>query len=158
MEPTIRIASERDLPAIERVVYDAYKGYIPLIGKPPAPMSDDYGRQIEAGNVWVLLLDDQLVGLVLLVRQGGHVLLDNVAVTPERQGCGLGRTLIDFLRRRSGRADTMKSTCTQRANAPKPRVTQKARLSGDCSSARLWLQTRIHEENALTVDKSRFSD
>jgi hypothetical protein len=48
MEPTIRIASERDLPAIERVVYDAYKGYIPLTGKPPAPMSDDYGRQIEA--------------------------------------------------------------------------------------------------------------
>jgi ribosomal protein S18 acetylase RimI-like enzyme len=96
MEPTIRIASERDLPAIERVVYDAYKGYIPLIGKPPVPMSDDYGRQIEAGNVWVLLLDDQLVGLVVLVRQGGHMLLDNVAVAPERQGCGLGRALIDF--------------------------------------------------------------
>jgi len=96
MGPTIRIASERDLHAIERVVYDAYKGYILQIGKPPAPMTDDYRRQIEAGNVWVLLLNDQLVGLVVLVRQREYMLLDNVAVAPERQGRGLGRALMDF--------------------------------------------------------------
>src|SRR5262249_13130485 len=96
MEPAIRIASQRDLPAIERIVYGAYKGYILQIGQPPAPMTDDYRRQIEAGNVWVLLLNDQLVGLVVLVRQPGHMLLDNVAVAPERQGCGLGRALMDF--------------------------------------------------------------
>jgi ribosomal protein S18 acetylase RimI-like enzyme len=96
MEPTIRLASNQDLTAIERVVHDAYKGYIPLIGKPPAPMTDDYRRRIEAGNVWVLLLGEQVFGLVVLVRQRDHMLLDNVAVAPEKQGCGLGRALMDF--------------------------------------------------------------
>lgn len=59
-------------------------------------MTDDYRRHIEAGNIWVLLLDDQLVGLVVLVRQPGHIFLDNVAVSPARQGYGLGRALMDF--------------------------------------------------------------
>src|SRR5215467_8048207 len=96
MKPTIRAASDRDLSAIERVIYDAYKDYIPHIGKPPAPMTDDYRRQIEAGNVWVLLVEDRLVGLIVLVRQRDHMLLDNVAVAPERHGCGLGRALMEF--------------------------------------------------------------
>jgi ribosomal protein S18 acetylase RimI-like enzyme len=59
-------------------------------------VTDDYRRQIEAGNVWVLLQDDQLVGLVVLVLQRDHMLLDNVAVAPERQGRKLGRALIGF--------------------------------------------------------------
>jgi hypothetical protein len=102
MEPTIRIASERDLPAIERVVYDAYKGYIPLIGKPPAPMSDDYGRQIEAGNVWVLLLDDQLVGLVVLVRQGAICCWIMLRSHRKDKVADWGALLSTSLRRRSG--------------------------------------------------------
>jgi ribosomal protein S18 acetylase RimI-like enzyme len=96
MEPIIRAASEQDVPAIERVVYDAYKGYIAQIGRPPAPMTDDYRRRVRENSVWVLLLGDQLVGLLVLEFQSDHMLLDNVAIAPERQGCGLGRALMSF--------------------------------------------------------------
>lgn len=101
MTPTIRQASEEDLPAIERVVNAAYKDYIPRIGKPPAPMTDDYGGQVALGNVWVLVLDGAIVGLVVTVPQPDYVLLDNVAVVPEKQQSGLGRRLIDFAEARA---------------------------------------------------------
>jgi len=42
MEPVIRRASEPDTEEIERIVSVAYKHYVSRIGKPPAPMTDDY--------------------------------------------------------------------------------------------------------------------
>ena len=92
----IRRASQRDLPGIERVVAAAYKQYIPRIGTVPGPMSDDYGWQVALGNVWVSVLDEEIVGIVVLVAKPDYLLLDNVAVLPEKQGLGFGRGLIAF--------------------------------------------------------------
>ena len=101
VESKIRSASKQDIPAIERVVYDAYKSYIPRIGKPPAPMTDDYRLHVAAGNAWVLVLDNQIIGLVVLVPKAGYMLLDNVAVAPTKQGAGWGRRLIEFAETRT---------------------------------------------------------
>ena len=92
----LRIASERDVPMIEDVVRSAYEGYIPRIGRPPSPMADDYHQLVAAGNVWVLLVENQIVGLVVLVAKPGFMLLDNVAVVPEKQRRGFGRRLVCF--------------------------------------------------------------
>src|SRR5215467_208436 len=81
---------------IAHVVRSAYKDYIPRIGRPPAPMMDDYRSHVAAGNVWLLLLDDQVAGLIVLLPKSNYMLLDNVAVAPEKQGCGYGRRLMDF--------------------------------------------------------------
>ncbi|HZU90467.1 MAG TPA: GNAT family N-acetyltransferase [Stellaceae bacterium] len=60
-------------------------------------MRDDYGRLIGAGAVWVFeAADGAVAGLVVLLAKADHLLLDNVAVRPERQGEGIGRTLIAF--------------------------------------------------------------
>lgn len=101
MNPIIRKASQPDLPSIERVVRDAYRGYISQIGRPPAPMTDDYHRHVAQGNVWVLLEDNEIVGLVVLMPKPDYMLLDNVAVTPEKQRRGFGRRLMCFAEARA---------------------------------------------------------
>ena len=59
-------------------------------------MTDDYNGQVASGNVWVLELDGELLGLVVLVSKPAYMLIDNVAVMPERQRSGLGRMLLAF--------------------------------------------------------------
>lgn len=92
----ICLAAVEDVPAIKRIVLAAYEKYIPRIGKPPAPMTDDYHGHVASGNVWVLELDGELLGLVVLVPKPTYMLIDNVAVLPERQHSGLGRMLLAF--------------------------------------------------------------
>jgi ribosomal protein S18 acetylase RimI-like enzyme len=101
MRPIIRRALKSDIEQIQLVVYQAYKHYVPRIGKAPAPMTDDYDLQIRQRNVWVLLVGAELVGVVVLKRETDHLLLDNVAVKPEHQGSGFGRLLIQFAENRA---------------------------------------------------------
>jgi ribosomal protein S18 acetylase RimI-like enzyme len=90
----IRPADAADLPAVERIVRDAYTKYIARIGKPPGPMLDDYAALIRGHQVWVAGTPVQ--GAIVLLAEPDHLLLDNVAVDPAAQGTGLGRALIAF--------------------------------------------------------------
>ncbi len=74
----------------------AYRPYIARIGKPPGPMLADYADVIAWYRVFVAEDEARIVGLVVLVTEGEHALLDNVAVHPDMQGRGLGRRLIAF--------------------------------------------------------------
>jgi ribosomal protein S18 acetylase RimI-like enzyme len=86
-----------DRAAVEAIVHAAYSVYIARIGKPPGPMRDDYGRLIGDGAVWVFeAADGAVAGIVVLLAKEDHLLLDNVAVRPERQREGIGRALIAF--------------------------------------------------------------
>jgi ribosomal protein S18 acetylase RimI-like enzyme len=93
----IRRAGSADRAAVEAIVAAAYRVYIARIGRKPGPMLDDYDRLIAAGAVSVLEEPDgTLAAIVVLLPQADHLLLDNIAVHPERQGRGLGRRLIAF--------------------------------------------------------------
>jgi ribosomal protein S18 acetylase RimI-like enzyme len=93
----IRPARPADRAAVEAIVAAAYAIYIARIGKEPGPMLDDYGRLIEAGAVSVLEQPaGTIAALIILVEKPDHLLLDNIAVDPQRQGQGLGRRLIAF--------------------------------------------------------------
>jgi ribosomal protein S18 acetylase RimI-like enzyme len=96
--PNVRIrpADAADLPAIERVVRDAYTKYIARIGKPPGPMLDDYRARVHAHEAWVLEREGVIAGVIVLLAEDDHMLLDNVAVDPEQAGTGLGRALMEF--------------------------------------------------------------
>jgi GNAT superfamily N-acetyltransferase len=59
-------------------------------------MNDDYQLRISEGVVQVLTIQGEIAGLVVLLPRADYLLLDNVAVTPERQGSGLGRRLVAF--------------------------------------------------------------
>ncbi len=90
----IRPADAADLPAVQRIVNDAYTKYIARIGKPPGPMNDDYAALIRAHQVWVM--GEPTAGAIVLLPEPDHLLLDNVAVDPTAQGQGIGRALIAF--------------------------------------------------------------
>ncbi len=59
-------------------------------------MLDDYAAVIAKHRVFVLGEAGAVIGALVLIRQAGGLLLDNVAVHPDHQGRGLGRRLIDF--------------------------------------------------------------
>ena len=53
-ELRIRAATAADTLVIADIVDQAYRHYIPRIGKPPGPMLDDYAARVLEGVVWVL--------------------------------------------------------------------------------------------------------
>jgi GNAT superfamily N-acetyltransferase len=93
----IRRAHPEDRGAVEAIVHAAYAIYVDRIGKPPGPMLDDYAGLIADGMVSVFAdTDGTIAAVIVLVPQPDHLLLDNVAVRPDRQSRGLGRQLIAF--------------------------------------------------------------
>ena len=92
----IRPATPEDRAAVEAIVRNAYSVYLERMGQPPGPMLDDYPAQIAAGSVSVLDEDGEIVAIIVLLAKPDYLLLDNIAVRPDRQGTGLGRQMIAF--------------------------------------------------------------
>ena len=94
--PTIRPAEQPDVEKIKNCVDRAYVHYTERIGKKPGPMLDDYSKIVRNHQAFVAVLESRLVGVCVLIRKKGGILLDNIAVHPEFQNRGLGRKLIEF--------------------------------------------------------------
>jgi ribosomal protein S18 acetylase RimI-like enzyme len=95
-ELRIRAATAADVPAIVDIADQAYRDYIARMGKPPGPMLDDYSARVLEGAVSVLEEGAAIAGIIVLLPATNYMLLDNVAVSPARQGFGLGRRLLAF--------------------------------------------------------------
>jgi ribosomal protein S18 acetylase RimI-like enzyme len=95
-DPSIRVATLADAAAVAEIVDAAYRPYIPRIGKPPGPMLDNYQKRISNGQAWVLESADEIVGILVLEETPDGFLLDNIVVSPDRQGSGYGRILLNF--------------------------------------------------------------
>ena len=98
---SIRPARSDETTRIAGLVERAYDHYVARIGRRPSPMDDDYDARRAAGELWVVH-DGELAGCVLLRTEGDYLLVDNLAVDPERQGEGLGRALLDFAELEAG--------------------------------------------------------
>jgi GNAT superfamily N-acetyltransferase len=96
-EPRIRAATAADVPAVAEVVDQAYRHYIARMGKPPGPMLDDYAARVLEGVVWLLEEGAAITGIIVLLPMTNYLLLDNIAVSPARQGLGLGRQMLAFV-------------------------------------------------------------
>ena len=92
----IRAATAADVPVIANIVDQAYRHYIARIGRPPGPMLDDYPARVSEGVVWVIEEGAVIAAMIVLVPAPNYLLLDNIAVSPARQGLGLGRRLLAF--------------------------------------------------------------
>jgi GNAT superfamily N-acetyltransferase len=89
-----RQATEADLRSIQGLVAAAYDKYLSRMDKPPAPLLRDYRPAIENGAIW--LAGSPVIGLISLTQADDVILIENVAVHPDHQGCGLGRQLMEF--------------------------------------------------------------
>ena len=92
----IRPAAPKEAPEVAALVEQAYRHYIARIGRPPAPMLDDYADLAARGVVWVAESAGVIAGVLVLLPQPDHLLLDNIAVSLNRQKTGLGRKLLSF--------------------------------------------------------------
>jgi GNAT superfamily N-acetyltransferase len=93
-EHRFRRAGLDDAGLVEAITHRAYAKWVPVIGRPPKPMTADYTQAI-AGHVIDLLVEgDVVVGLVELIPMADHWLIENVAVDPAHQGKGYGRLLV----------------------------------------------------------------
>jgi GNAT superfamily N-acetyltransferase len=95
-ERNIRKARPAEADTVRAVVLDAYRHYVPIIGAAPGPMLDDYAVRIAAGQAWVLEHGGAIAAILVLEEAADGLLLDNIAVRPDRQGQGLGGVLLDF--------------------------------------------------------------
>ena len=93
---TVRRAGEADVVVLATVAAEAYRHYVPRIGREPAPMTADYAQAVRSGLTWVAEADGEVVGLLVLVVQPDHLLLENVAVLPSAQRHGVGARLLEF--------------------------------------------------------------
>lgn len=89
----IRPAEARDVPRLREIAEAAYARYVPRIGVRPAPMDADYEESVRRDAVFIAE-DATVLGLIVLVRHDGHVLVENVAVDPAHHGEGIGRALL----------------------------------------------------------------
>ena len=64
-------------------------------------MLEDYGQVIAEREVFVAELDRRIVGVLVLAETKEGFLLENVAVSPECQGKGIGRQLLELAESRA---------------------------------------------------------
>jgi len=91
----VRAARNADIPAIERLVADAFAAFVTRTGIRPAPLGHDWTTVISAVGASVATRDERIVGVLVLWPHPDHVLVDTLVIAPEEQGGGIGSALLD---------------------------------------------------------------
>ena len=91
---TIRRAGPPDAAAVRSLTRDAYAQWISVIGREPLPMKADYEKAVREHEIDLLYSDDKLVALIEVFLTADHLFIENIAVSPEHQGKGLGHQLL----------------------------------------------------------------
>ena len=100
MNISIETARPEDAPVVAALVQAAYHKYVARIGTRPGPMLDDYAVVVADHIVHVARSDGDaqghILGIVVLIEKPNGILLDNIAVSPDVLGQGVGGQLLDF--------------------------------------------------------------
>jgi len=94
-----------DAEAIAALTDAAYAKWVPLIGRKPKPMTADYAVAVRQHMIDLLYLDDILAALIEVIPQPDCILIENLAVSPDFQGKGLGRHLMAHVERMAAALD-----------------------------------------------------
>jgi N-acetylglutamate synthase-like GNAT family acetyltransferase len=100
----IRPARQEDWKALVDCVEAAYSKYIERIGTKPAPMLADYMALIVQRKVWLLLVENEVRGVLVMMPEGESLFVENIAVDPRYQGQGFGHVLMAFVEQQAREA------------------------------------------------------
>jgi len=104
----MRLARPGDAAAIRALVRAAYAKWVPVLGREPRPMQADYDAAVLQHRFDLMQADGLLVALIETAARPDHLWIENIAVSPDRQGHGLGRLLLghaEGLAREAGLAE-----------------------------------------------------
>jgi GNAT superfamily N-acetyltransferase len=90
----LRRAVAADAAAVLALTRMAYSRWVSLIGREPKPMAADYQRAIAEHMIDVWEERGELLGLIEMIPEVDFLLVENIAVRPDRQGSGAGRKLL----------------------------------------------------------------
>lgn len=91
----VRPARETDVPAIRRIVADAFAPFVAGTGVRPAPLETDWPTVVSALGASVAVAGDEVAGVIVQWPHPDHVLIETVAVAPDLQGRGIAGALVD---------------------------------------------------------------
>jgi len=91
-----RVANQDDIITAARMVFESYAPYIPILGKIPPTLFEDFGYHISQHNLWMMECDRVAMGMVVLTPSTDHMLLQSMCIMPAYQGLGFGRQILAF--------------------------------------------------------------
>lgn len=94
-------ARPEDATDLTELARRAYERFIPIMNAVPLPMTADYAALIGNADVWVVRSATGIGASLVLVPQDDHLLIESVAVDPDRQGAGLGRQMLHWAYKRA---------------------------------------------------------
>jgi GNAT superfamily N-acetyltransferase len=97
-QQSFRRATLADVGAIVEITRAAYAKWVAVIGREPKPMTANYHQAVTGHVIDLLEEDGRPIALIEVIPKPSHLLIENVAVLPDRHGEGIGGLLL-------GRAD-----------------------------------------------------
>lgn len=148
-------AGPADADAVRRLTRDAYAQWIPVIGREPLPMQADYENAVREHEIDLLYADDRLVALIEVFRMPDHLFIENIAVSPEHQGRGLGRHLLRHAEAKARIAGlTMLRLLTNQAFASNVRLYRAVGFRIDRTEPHFGGGTTVHMSKELAGAES----
>ncbi|MFS1518723.1 GNAT family N-acetyltransferase [Bacillus sp. SCS-151] len=92
----VRKAKAVDAKGLKSCMDAAYSVYLNRFTEKLPPMVVDYEEEIAAYPVWVAESNNEVIGGLVLMFEDEYATIANVAVHPNFQGKGLGRSLLEF--------------------------------------------------------------
>jgi ribosomal protein S18 acetylase RimI-like enzyme len=96
MQEMFRLGTTDELGLIKSIAFRAYFPYVEMIGKRPAPLDANYFEKIEDRALHILLVNNEIVGFIVVYFVDGNLLIENVAVDPIHHGKGFGSKLMRY--------------------------------------------------------------
>jgi GNAT superfamily N-acetyltransferase len=96
---SFRRATPADADTVRDITHAAYTKWIAVIGRKPKPMMADYDKAVVSNVIDLLEEDGRPVALIEMIPEfsfdPAHLLIENIAVMPERHGEGIGSVLLE---------------------------------------------------------------
>jgi N-acetylglutamate synthase-like GNAT family acetyltransferase len=92
---SFRRATSADVGTIREIPRAAYSKWVPVIGREPKPMTADYEHAVAEHVIDLCEQGSLPIALIELIPTPSYLLIENVAVLPDRHGNGIGGLLLD---------------------------------------------------------------